>query len=122
MIAIDTVAALPIVSEAVRAPVQALQVLCNPDESCALDGTVSAMRLVCDSNRALARKWTWARITLLPVAYALRSGHCVFEPLGTAVDARLARQAHGRRPAQTERRDMDKQYCPQPTCPRRAAH
>lgn len=55
-------------------------------------------------------------VSFLPVVCALRPAHLAPEPAGTAVDARLARQAHGHRQEQIETNDMDKQYCPRSVC------
>jgi len=61
-------------------------------------------------------------VILSPLVCALRSGRFELGPLGTVVGAQLARQVRGHRQAQTERRDMDKQYCPRPICLQKAAH
>ena len=61
-------------------------------------------------------------VSLSLMVCAFRSGRFARGLRGTAVDAPLAHPAHGHRQEQSERRDMDKQYCRRPICLRKAAH
>ena len=61
-------------------------------------------------------------VSLSRVVCALRPGRFAPGPSETAVDERLAHQAHVHRQAKIERRDMDKQYRRRPICLQKAAH
>src|SRR5438045_164397 len=79
------------------------------------------------SNRDLSAAWRYLtrqdpNVSLSPVVCALRSGRLALGPPGTAVDARLVRQAHGHRRAQIERRGTDIRYCPRPIYLQKVAH